>query len=182
MEITGAAAALQVADLNKQAQAYVIVRVQDRYCALPVAQVVEVLRVPHLGGARVDVPGMLGVMTLRGVPVAVFSFAHLVGIAATHTALVDDEDEKQRRLISLRGDRSADAPSVLALMVDEVIGVQTMEPGSLTELFLPGGREQHIGRFEGRLAELLQASGLVPLEALEFALADAEQDTTRYGS
>ena len=144
---------------------FLIVRARGRLCALPVAQVVETLRMPALVMERVrldlgEVEGWLGVATLRGQQVVALDLAALLGLAG-----VPAEPTPGRAVAVRMAERS------VLFAVDEVIGVKTLADGQLERLALPGGQELALGGFDAGFARLLDACGLVQ----EQALMDMEQ-------
>ena len=130
-------------------ESFLLVRVGGRMCALPLAQVGETLRVPDLPPLASTVPGMRGMTLLRGEQTPVLDLAALLGF----TALGGD----RRRLVSLRV-----AERVVAMMVDDVVGVREVDRESLQRIDLPGGQERVMGVFDEGFARVLDAGGLMP--------------------
>jgi purine-binding chemotaxis protein CheW len=134
---------------------YLVVRVAGQLCALPVVQVIEVLRPPEDLALEAEDPGLLGMVTLRGAATAAFDLARLLGLRA------GDQRATAGRLVSVRMQ-----PHPVALLVDEVIGVRALHPASFARIDLPGARERVMGRFDAQLVQLLETSGIVPAELL----------------
>lgn len=95
-----------------------IFRVGSHRCALPLSEVVEVLRplpVEALAGAP---PGVSGLAIVRGAPIPVVDVAALLGGAGSWTRFV----------IARAGERK------IALAVDAVVGIRALEPSVWNEL------------------------------------------------
>lgn len=94
-------------------------RVRTRWCALPLAQVIETMRplpIDPLPGAPSFV---LGLAVIRGVPVPVLDAARLLGAPEGHTT----------RFITIRtGDRQ------VAFAVDDVVGTRMIPDSDLQAL------------------------------------------------
>jgi purine-binding chemotaxis protein CheW len=134
---------------------YLVVRVSGSLCALPVAQVIEILRPPSLEAGSQEVPALLGFITLRGQRVAVLDLAVLLALGR------QDASAEAARLVSVRLDGTP-----AALHVDEVIGLQQVTPGSLRQIDLPAGNASEFGRFDEAFARLIATSGLLTPELL----------------
>jgi purine-binding chemotaxis protein CheW len=129
----------------------VISRVGERHCALPLAHVVETMRLGPLepiGGAP---PYVLGVATIRGELVPVVDLAQLLGIGGAQPARLVTIDVDNRRV---------------ALAVDAVIGVREIddEAHHLPPLLRDAGADvvASVARLDGQLLLVLQAARLVP--------------------
>lgn len=151
------------------ASQYLLVRTADRLCALPLAQVVEVLRPPALAVAERTAAGQVGFAQLRGQLVAVFELSTLLGLPGPADRSSDDlgpgadagQDEPAehpRRAVSTR---LGDSPQPALLLVDSVSGIGTLEPDSLSRIDLPGGSERRHGRLDQGFAQLAAVSGFV---------------------
>jgi purine-binding chemotaxis protein CheW len=140
--------------MNSEPTQYLVLRVADSFCALPVTQVAEVLRPQSLTADSRSVPGLLGLARLRGEPVPVFSLAQLLGLGS---AAAPAGELASPRLVSVRL-----AGRAVALLVDEVVGLQVLSANQLTTIHLPGGREQQVGQFDDAFARLIELSGLLP--------------------
>ena len=126
---------------------YLMVRVRERLCALPLEAGMEMMRPPVLHAAEGEVPGLLGMTVVRGELTAVLDLGVLLGFGAVAGG----------RMVTLPvGGRC------VGLVVDEVLGVREVEPGSLEAIALPGGTEQRMGRFDEEFARVVEAGGLVP--------------------
>ena len=138
---------------------YLIVRARGRLCALPVKQIVETLRPPVLAEVH-QASGWLGTSMLRGQPVAVLDLGALLGFAA-------DDGPPPARAVAMRleMDSSVRADEQHArcslFLVDEVVGVKTLDREHLQRIALPGGGELPMGRFDEGFARLVDASGLL---------------------
>ena len=146
---------------------YLIVRVAGRLLALPVDHVAEVLRFPALEAGTAGHAGaaLLGFATLRGALVPVLGLGALLGFENNLL------DVTAARVVSARVDGLP-----VALVVDEVIGVRSVDAASLQAISLPGGAEQVWGTFDAGFAQMIEAGGLVPGE-----LWTALQATTQAG-
>ncbi len=142
------------------ASSYLIVRVQGRLCALPVAQVVETLRTPVLAREQSTVAGWMGTTMLRGQLVAVLDLGALLGFG-------DAQPQALARAVSLRLGESC-----ALFAVQDVVGVQPLEESRLQTLALPGGAERRMGRFDYNFAQVIEAGGLLS-EAAQQQLAAA---------
>ncbi len=148
-------------------QQVVLVVSGARVGALPVGDVQETMRplpVTPVAGAPACVRG---VAIIRGVPVPVIDLGAVLG------ALADaDVRAPARRFVTIKVDRR-----VVALAVDEVIGVRWLDAGELTALpplLGDAGAEaiEAIGRLDARLLVILHTAQLVPAALL--AQLDAE--------
>ncbi|HSW08807.1 chemotaxis protein CheW [Aquabacterium sp.] len=133
-------------------QRVLICRVQDWRCALPLAQVVETMRVQAIRPLAGAPSFVLGVAVLRGQVVPVVDAAHLLGMPSG----------RAERLVSIRVDER-----VMALAVSEVIGVRALDPGSLQALPpLLGDSSADlisaIGRLDAELLLVLRHARLLP--------------------
>lgn len=147
---------------------YLVVRLDQHSLALPVAQVVEVCRVPPLQPARGEAPGLLGFASLRGTPTPVFDLNCLLGLAGELDGAARLNPSSHVRLVSLRmapGSSSTRAASA-AFVVDEVIGLREIPSTAIRSIALPGDRTRRLGEFDQQFARLIDASGLIPSHGL----------------
>ncbi len=135
------------------AEAFVLVRVRDRKCALPVSEVAETLRTPAVTGNRGDVLGLMGFVTWRGKRVALLDLGLLLGYTGG--------DASVGRCVAVRV-----GAGVALLAVAEVIGVRPLGAEAMTKIELPGGQERLMGQFDMDFARVLEAGGLVKEEML----------------
>jgi purine-binding chemotaxis protein CheW len=145
-----------------------VFRIAGRLCALPLAQVVEIMRplpVRRLDGA----PGfVLGAAMVRGLPTPVVSGARLLG--------GDDAPAAGARWIGV-----AAGPRRVVLEVDDVPGIRAVaaDTGMVAQPLLEGvapDRVATLGRLDGELLSTLRAARLVPERdwpAIEAALEAA---------
>jgi len=130
-------------------------RVQARLCALPVAQVVEIMRplpVEPIAGAPLAVKG---VAVVRGVPLPVVDLAILLGGTATIPA----------RFVTVRS-----GSSHIVLAVDSVLGLRGISAASLRELPALLGEADNkavaaIGTLDTELLLLLNSTRLLSNDA-----------------
>jgi purine-binding chemotaxis protein CheW len=129
----------------------VISRVGGRHCALPLAHVVETLRLGPVEPIAGAPPYVLGVATIRGELVPVVDLAQLLGIGGAQPARLVTVDVDDRRV---------------ALAVDAVIGVRDIddEEHDLPPLLRDAAADvvASVGRLDGQLLLVLQAAHLVP--------------------
>lgn len=131
-----------------------VCRVGARTCALPLAAVIETMRPLPVEPVRGSPAFVRGISIIRGAPVPVVDAAGLIGGAAVAPA----------RLVTLRvGERT------VALAVDAVLGVQTLDTASLAALpplLGEAAREvvAAIGMLDAGLLVVLDATRLVPDE------------------
>jgi purine-binding chemotaxis protein CheW len=128
-------------------------RVQSRYCAIPLAQVVETMRpLPIVPFADMP-PFVLGVSLIRGAPTPVVALSRLLGVT---------EDAEATRFVTVRaGDRT------VALAVETVIGVRVlsdMPTAELPPLLAEATAEivATIGRLDSELLVVLRGVRWVP--------------------
>jgi chemotaxis signal transduction protein len=159
---------------------YLIVRARGRLCALPVEQVVETLRLPGLLPEASEVKGWMGTTMLRGELVAVLELGALLGFAEPDAASLPNSltapvARIPARAVAVRlgsGPAVDSAPphrpleTCTLFAVDEVVGVQRLEPHDLQRIALPGGGELPMGRFDAGFLRLLDASGLLSASGL----------------
>lgn len=133
-----------------------VCRVHTRLCALPLAQMLEVLRPLPLETLPQAPPHVLGLARLRGQAVPVLDLAGLLGLERP-------TGERARRLVHLAvGRRRA------ALLVDEVLGLQTLEAAqqqALPPLLSESAAQlavQTLARLDGELLLVLNAARLLP--------------------
>lgn len=137
-------------------------RVGLRRCALPLHVVIETMRPLPIEPVPGAAAGVLGVAIIRGVATAVLDMA----------SLFDQRSVAPKRFVTVRtGER------VVALAVDEVIGVQAIDRDSLRALppLLGDARTSRIeaiGSADSELLVVLRSARLAP-----DALLAAEQPT-----
>jgi purine-binding chemotaxis protein CheW len=124
--------------------------------ALPLTNVVEIMRILRIEPIA-DAPGFVrGLAIVRGVPTPVVDIAHLFGGSPAPS---------QRLVTAKAGTR------VVALAVDSVLGVRSMDAAGGTEALPPllgeaaGDMVSAIGRLDADLLLFLNTAGIVP-EAL----------------
>jgi len=127
-------------------------RVRSRWCALPLAQVVETMRLLPIEPLPGAPPFVLGLAVIRGAPVPVLDTARLLGA----------EDGTVTRLVTMRtGDHE------VAFAVDGVVGVRAI-PGDELHALPPLLREvcaeavTAIGTLDRDLLLVLSDARLVP--------------------
>jgi len=117
----------------------VIVRVADRKLAIPVERVVEAMRplpIAALDGGHDGSPwqaAVLGIAQIRGTRTRVIDLGRLLGVAPIEAASTPDaagQAQVATRFVVLRG-----ASEPIALQVDAVIGVQTIDQGEPVRIF-----------------------------------------------
>jgi purine-binding chemotaxis protein CheW len=142
----------------RERKVWLICRVSTRVCALPLDAVIETLRplpVEPIAGAPAFVAG---VAIIRGEPMPIVDAARLLGADASSPA----------RFVTLRSGARR-----FALAVDAVLGVRTLNAGSLGALPpLLGDLAEiatAIATLDAQLLVVLQASRLVPDEVFEAA-------------
>lgn len=131
----------------------------EHTCALPLDAVIETMRPLPIEEMKGAPPAVLGMAVVRGEPVPVVDGRQLFG-ASRCDAL---------RWITVRA-----GPRVVALAVDAVIGVRTIDRAALAELpplvrSAADGAVQAIGAADAELMLLLEAARLVPDELVEGA-------------
>lgn len=148
---------------SAMAAPFLIVRARSRLYALPVTQVVQMLRMPalvmegtRLGGG--NVAGWLGVATLRGQQVVVLDLAALLELAEAAGL----PERAPARVVAVRM-----LERLVLLAVDDVIGVKTLAGGQLQKIALPGAQELEIGSFDEGFARMLDAGGLLDEQVLQ---------------
>jgi purine-binding chemotaxis protein CheW len=136
-----------------QGEVYLLCRVGTRYCAFPLACVLETMR-PLPVEPLVNMPCFVrGVAVIRGEPVPVVDAGTLFGPADGATP---------RRFVTIRsGDRR------VALAVDEVLSVHTLPLAKVQELppLVRDARAEVVsalGTLDGNLVLVLHAAHLVP--------------------
>ncbi|MBI5531198.1 MAG: chemotaxis protein CheW [Deltaproteobacteria bacterium] len=139
-----------------------VVRAQNRFCALPVDRVVETFR-PTLVEPVAGVPDLvLGVSVIRGETVPVVSLAALLGLPAAGV---------RARFVTVRTDGA-----VVALAVDEAVGVLRFDPDELSKvpaLLKEATKHVHaIAVMDGKLLSFLECSHLLDKELVERLLAE----------
>lgn len=151
--------------MSKVRPFYLVVRLAEHTLALPIAQIVEVCRVPPLHAERGEATGLLGLATLRGAPTAVFDLGVLLGWAGRdHVEEVEFAQQLlDARLVTVRMTMGSavGSGSNAAFLVDDVIGVREIADAQVSSIVLPGDRSQRIGEFDERFARLIDASRLI---------------------
>ncbi len=131
-----------------------LVRVTDRLCALPIAQVCEVMR-PLPIHRFVHAPdGVAGLAVVRGMSIPVVDLSLLTSSAASSAG--------SARFVTIRVDQR-----LIALAVSEVVGVRAIDRATLSSLppLLDGGKDEAItalGVRDKQLLLVLDAARLLP--------------------
>ncbi|WP_437737637.1 chemotaxis protein CheW [Sorangium sp. So ce1335] len=130
-----------------------VVRVRSWRCALPLAAVAETMRALDVR----SIPGaprfVRGLAIIRGAHVPVVDVAALLGVA---------DGQRAARLVAVRaGERP------LALEVDEVLGIERLDPAALqaTPPLLSGALPacvDSLGTLDGQALALLETARLLP--------------------
>jgi purine-binding chemotaxis protein CheW len=139
-----------------------IVRSGSRHCALVSSDVIETMRplpTRPMGGAPAFVRGLA---VIRGAPVPVVELAGLLQGAEGES---HGSERRESRYVSLRVKER-----VVALAVDEVIGLRKLDSSALEELppLLQegaGGAVSAMGMLDMQLLLLLRAARLIPEDA-----------------
>jgi purine-binding chemotaxis protein CheW len=135
---------------------WLLCRAGSFVCALPLTNVIEIMRILRIEPIA-DAPDFVrGLAIIRGVATPVVDIAHLFGgsPAAPH------------RLVTVKA-----GTRVVALAVDSVLGVRSMDTAGITEALPPLLRDaasdmvSAIGRLDADLLFFLNTAGIVP-EAL----------------
>jgi purine-binding chemotaxis protein CheW len=143
---------------------WLLCRTGSFLCALRLADVVEIMRIFRIEPIAGAPPFVLGLSTIRGAPTPVVDIAHLFG---GRTAA------PQRQVTVKVG------TYVVALAVDNVLGVRSMDAVGIAELLPPLLREaasdmvSAIGRLDADLLLFLNTARIVPETLLEH-LGDPE--------
>jgi purine-binding chemotaxis protein CheW len=129
----------------------VLARVASRTCALPLAQVIETMRLQPLHPLAEAPPFVRGLSIIRGVPLPVVDVRVLLGEPA---------GDAQRLLVVRCGTRR------VALAVDEVTGVASLDGAALaaTPPLAQSGRPELVaalGALDRQLLMLLETSHLI---------------------
>jgi purine-binding chemotaxis protein CheW len=139
-------------ELDESVERYLVCRVGNRRCALPIEHVIETMRVLPYEPLATAPEFVVGVSIIRGRAVPVVDVARLLGSTASSAG----------RLVTLVvHDR------VVALAVDEVTGVAPMGDGSVHELpplleVATGAVIESLGVLDSELLVVLRESRLVP--------------------
>ncbi len=134
---------------------WLLCRASRRLCALPVAGVVETMRVLPIEKLAQAPRFVIGLSLIRGTPTPVMEIGALLGEAGPAS----------RRMITVRtGSR------LVALLAEDVLGVRSLHPGQLGDLppLLRGGAQDvvtAIGRIDGELLLFLRTLRILPDEA-----------------
>jgi len=132
-------------------------------CALPVAHVIETMRLPPLAMLPGTPSFVAGMSMVRGAPLPVIVVRRVFG----------EEDKRPERLVVARvGDRR-----VVGIAVDAIVGVRTLPRDILQQLPSLLGDASHdavaeIGTLDGELMVVLRVARIVPAEV--FAIIQAE--------
>jgi purine-binding chemotaxis protein CheW len=129
-----------------------VCRADRRLFALRVADVIETMRPLPLEAAAAALPFVLGISVVRGMPVPVVALGALFG----------GEPAPPGRIITLRI-----AGRIVALGVDEIVGVRAIPPQALRALppLLRDGMGEHVSALsvlDRELFLVLQSGRLVP--------------------
>jgi len=139
---------------NIGAQPWLLCRVGARLCALPLENVVETMRPLPIEPAPHSAPFVLGVSLIRGAPVPVLDVGPMLDAGAAGRG----------RLVTV-----SIAGRLVALAVDDVLGVRTVEPGGLSPvpplLQAAGDMVAALGALDAELLFFLHAVRIPP-EAL----------------
>ncbi|HEX4492424.1 MAG TPA: chemotaxis protein CheW [Acidimicrobiia bacterium] len=139
-------------ELDESVGRYLVCRVGNRRCALPIEHVVETMRVLPYEPLATAPDFVVGVSIIRGRAVPVVDVARLLGSTASSAG----------RLVTLMIENR-----VVALAVDEVTGVAPMDDGSVHELpplleVATGAVIESLGVLDSELLVVLRESRLVP--------------------
>lgn len=144
---------------------YLLCRASSSICALPLAQVLEVMRPLPLRLLQVPPKFVCGLSVIRGAPVAVVDLASVIGKART---------DPVGRWVALRlGERR------LALAVEDVLGIRDLEEStfqSLPPLLRDADRAliEAVGTLDSELLLLLEAGRLLPEEIWDALTKEGE--------
>jgi purine-binding chemotaxis protein CheW len=135
---------------------WLLCRTGSFVCALRLTHVIEIMRILRIEPIA-DAPDFVrGLAIIRGVPTPVVDIAHLFG----------GSPAPSQRLVTVKA-----GTRVVALAVDSVLGVRSMDTAGGTEALPPLLREaasdmvSAIGRLDADLLLFLNTAGIVP-EAL----------------
>ncbi|HVI88519.1 MAG TPA: chemotaxis protein CheW [Dongiaceae bacterium] len=104
---------------DSQASFYLLCRAADRFCAFPVEQVSETMRVLPIS-SMTGLPDVIrGVSVIRGIPTPVLDLSKLV----------DGSEVEHHRIVTINL-----GPRIVALLVQAVLGVRPLSPQSMTSL------------------------------------------------
>jgi purine-binding chemotaxis protein CheW len=137
---------------------WLLCRAGSFLCALRLADVVEIMRVLRIEPIAGAPPFVRGLSIIRGAPTLVVDIAHLFGGRSAVS---------QRQVTVKIGTR------IVALAVDNVLGVQLMETAGIAEPLPPLLREaasdmvSAIGRLDADLLLFLNTARIVPDTLLE---------------
>ncbi len=154
------------ADLAQPARtSWLVCRIGALRCALPIQQVVEIMRVMPLKQVAGTPPYVQGVSIIRGAPVPVVDMS----------LIADGTPTRGARLVAVRV-----AARIVALAVDEVIGIAAFAAEALCQLppLLHEAAADTIaalGAVDAELVFFLRTSRLVPEDL--FASLDADGAT-----
>ena len=137
-----------------------LTRLGARLCAVPLAHAVETMRLLPTTPLADAPPFVRGLAVIRGLPVPVLDLGPLVGEppgAAARLLLVRVDGER---------DRAEAGARYVALAVDEVLGVVTLDGAALAETppLAQAGQAtllQSVGALDAQLLLVLRASRLV---------------------
>lgn len=135
-----------------------LVHAGARACLLPLADVVETMRSRPIEPLAASLPFIVGVSIVRGAAVPVVDLAAVIGAT---------DPRAPTRFVTIRlGDR------VVALSVDEVVGVRDLARASMDEMppLLRGANAdviQAIATLDAKLLVVLHSSRILPDEVRE---------------
>lgn len=145
---------IQIVDDVAPHRSVLVVAVGTRSCAIPLAHVAETMRPLPIEPVPGTPPFVRGVSVVRGVPIPVIDLR----------ALLENNDVSPAygRFVTLRVDDRS-----VALGVNEVIGVRTLDTGQLQELphllrDVATGTIEALGVRDARLLLVLRAARIVP--------------------
>jgi purine-binding chemotaxis protein CheW len=131
-----------------------VVEVKERFCALPLGQVIETMRplpVETLAGLP---PFVTGVATIRGIPTPVVDLGAILGVS---------DDSTGQRFVTVRA-----ADRQVALLVSTIIGIRDLDMltaiQDLPPLLQEASRDivEKIGTLDERFLMVLQAGWRLP--------------------
>ena len=133
---------------------FIMFSLQGETFAVPLSQVKEIIRVPHITWMPGAHAAVRGIINLRGTVVAVLELAALLGHPAVEC------DQRSRIVIAESGETEA------GLLVEEVMGVETVTYAAMEQSMRtldPGQRGIITAQAEvsGRLAGILDVDAIV---------------------
>jgi purine-binding chemotaxis protein CheW len=138
---------------------WLVVAVGSKRCAIPLAEVIETMRLLPIEPVRGMPPFVRGLSIIRGIATPVLDLGLAIGVHATDAAAT--------RLVLLRvgtGERR------IALALDAVVGVRQLDPAALAEMppLLRGAGEDRIeaiGTLDAQLLVVLRGARLLADDA-----------------